>query len=109
MSEKIPAPPGGSRAAGRRLWRAVLKDYVLAEHELTLLRQAVAAADICEALQVIVDRDGPMVSNRFGVPVPHPAAVELRAQRLVLARLVVALRVPLGDEELQQAGRLQRR
>jgi hypothetical protein len=44
-------------------------------------------------LQAIVYRDGPMVAGRA-----HPALTELRQQRIVLARLVVCLRVPLGDE-----------
>jgi hypothetical protein len=75
------------------LWRAVLTDYQLEEHELVLLRQAVRVADACDALQAIVDRDGLMVGGR-----PHRGLVELRAQQITLARLVVALRVPMGDQ-----------
>ena len=106
----IPAPPKGARTAGRRLWRAILADYELDEHELTLLRQAVRVADLCDDLQAVVDNEGPVL--RTGETVrAHPALVELRQQRIVLARLVVALRVPLGDEtDGQQAPpRLQRR
>jgi hypothetical protein len=52
-----------------------------------------------------VDADGPMLGGR-----PHAALVELRQQRIVLARLVVALRVPLGDQDEESApARLQRR
>ena len=105
-----PAPPKGVRTAGRRLWRAVLADYELDEHELTLLRQVVRVADLCDDLQAVVDDEGPVL--RTGETVrAHPALVELRQQRIVLARLVVALRVPLGDEaDRQQAPpRLQRR
>jgi hypothetical protein len=43
---------------------------------------------------VLVDRDGPVVAGRA-----HPALVELRQQRITLARLIVALRVPLGEQE----------
>lgn len=103
MSERIPPPPRGAQAAGKRLWRAVLTDYELGEHELSLLRQAVRVADVCEELQGLVDRDGPMRDGRA-----HPALVELRAQRILLARLVVALRVPMGDEDAV-AGRSQYR
>lgn len=101
---KVPAPPEGSQRAGRRLWRAVLADYVLAEHELVLLREAVAVVDVCHQLQDLVASAGPMVDGRA-----HPALVELRAQRILLARLVVALRVPLGAEDDQPGDRLQRR
>lgn len=102
---KIPAPPNGSQRAGRRLWRAVVQDYELAEHELTLLREAVFVADTCDLLQGMVSQDGPMVDGRA-----NPALVELRAERILLARLLVALRVPIGDaEDAGSEGRLQRR
>ena len=55
---KIPKAPTGSRPAGRRLWRAVLAEFDLDEHELSLLRQAVAVADVCEDLQALVERTG---------------------------------------------------
>jgi hypothetical protein len=102
-----PKPPEGSGTAGRRLWRSITGEYELAEHELALLRQAVHVADVCAQLQAVVEAEGPLAANRLGERKAHPALVELRAQRLLLARLVVALRVPLGDEE--QGPRLQRR
>jgi hypothetical protein len=90
----IPKAPVGAGAAGRRLWRAVLCEFELVEHELALLRQAVHVADLCAALQATVEREGLVRAGR-----PHPAMVELRQQRILLARLVVALRVPLGEQE----------
>jgi hypothetical protein len=93
------------------MWRSILADNDLSEHELVLLRQAVRVADVCDDLQAVVDLEGPLTSNRLGERKAHPALIELRAQRLLLARLIVALRVPLGDEEDQglPPGRLQRR
>ncbi len=90
----VPAAPRGVQAAGRRLWRSVLDEFELAEHELALLRQAVRVTDVCEALQQLVDDDGPVLDGKA-----HPALVELRQQRLLLARLIVALRVPLGEDQ----------
>ena len=95
----LPKAPAGAGPAGRRLWRAVLTDFELAEHEMSLLRQAARAADLCEELQRVVDDEGPLATTRLGETKAHPALVELRQQRIVLARLVVALRVPLGDQE----------
>lgn len=89
---ECPSAPVGAQQAGRRLWRAVLAAYELDEHELVLLRQAVRVADTCEVLQAAVDADGPMLDGKA-----HPALVELRQQRILLARLVAALRVPLGE------------
>lgn len=103
----VPAAPKGSRASGRRLWRSVLDRFDLDEHELVLLRQAVAVADLCDALQAEVDVSGLVVAGKA-----NPALVELRQQRILLARLIVALRVPLGDQEGEEdgdAGRTQRR
>jgi len=85
----------------------VLQNFDLDEHELTLLRQAVRVADSCDQLHEMVIRDGPLLGDRV-----HPAAVELRQQRILLARLIVALRVPLADEDAARADgptRLQRR
>jgi hypothetical protein len=90
----IPKAPTGAGAAGRRLWRAVLSEFDLAEHELALLRQAVHVADLCEQLRATVDREGVLLEGRT-----HPAMTELRQQRILLARLVVALRVPLGEQD----------
>ena len=97
----IPRAPDGTKAAGRRLWRAVLSEFVLEEHELSLLRQAVATADLCEQLQDEVDEAGLLIGGRS-----NPALVELRQQRILLARLIVALRVPIGEAD---EGRTQRR
>jgi hypothetical protein len=76
----------------------VVEDFDLAEHELALLRQAVHVADLCEQLQARVDEEGTILAGRV-----HPALVELRQQRILLARLVVALRVPIGEEGEQGA------
>lgn len=102
-----PRAPEGTGAAGRRLWRAVTAEFALEEHELTLLIQAVHVADTCAELRAIVDREGLVTGKKV-----HPAAVELRQQQILLARLIVALRVPIGDQEVASktgAPRLQRR
>ena len=99
MSPKIPQPPAGLASAGRRLWRSVLSDFELAEHERVLLREACRVADMCAGLADVVAAEGVMATTRLGEQKVHPAVVELRQQRIVLARLVVALRVPIGDQE----------
>jgi hypothetical protein len=109
----IPRAPTGAGTAGKKLWKAVLDSFELAEHEQTLLRQAVRVADLCEQLQAVVDAEGAMLTGHDNQPRTHPAVIELRQQRIVLARLVVALRVPLGDQETDgptgEPARLQRR
>lgn len=104
-----PAVPRGTRAAGKRLWLAVTADFDLEEHELALLVEAVRTVDLLDQLDAAVKRDGPLVDSPQGVKA-HPAAVEARQQKIALARLLAALRVPLGEDGDQQAtARPQRR
>ncbi len=104
MPNKIPKPPVGLRKSGRALWHAVLTDWALDEHEETLLREACRTADLLDALQDQLERDGLMSESSQGSRV-HPAAAELRQQRIAFARLMTALRIPAGEDD----GRDQRR
>ena len=94
----IPTPPEGLRASGRRLWSDVLTEFELSEHETAVLREACRTADSLDDLQARVDDDGVMSQSSQGVRV-HPALVELRQQRITLARLFAALHLPVGDED----------
>src|SRR3954467_12111108 len=104
--EKAPTGPGAEALA---LWSSVVDDYDLEEHERTLLVQAVRTVDLLEKLDAEVRRDGPLVESPQGRKA-HPAATEARQQRIALARLLAALRLPAGEEGDHQAGaRPQRR
>ena len=92
-------------AAGRRLFDAVTGAFELDAHEMELLVQAAHTADTMFDLQAAVDRDGTLIAVDFEGPLrPNPAVVELRAQRLVYARLIAQLRV-VGDIERPGGGR----
>lgn len=105
----VPRPPEGTRASGRRLWISVMADYELDEHETALLVEAVRTVDLLELLDARVRKDGPMVHSPQGMKA-HPAAVEARQQRIALARLLAALRLPSGEDGDQQvSARPQRR
>lgn len=91
-------PPSGLRKSGRALWRAVVADFDLDEHELQQLREACRTTDLLDRLQTVLDDEGVMAESSQGVRV-HPAAVELRQQRVVLARLLAALNIPSEDDE----------
>jgi hypothetical protein len=54
-------------------------------------------ADLLDRLQTVLDDEGPMATSSQGVRV-HPAATELRQQRVTFARLLAALGVPSGAE-----------
>jgi hypothetical protein len=91
-------------AHGKRLWTAVERDFELDEHELALLKQACLVCDLLETLQKAVDEEGPFIDGRITDTVR-----EMRQQRIVLARLLAALRVPSGVEGDLQAGARERR
>ena len=92
-----PRVPNGTKAAGARLWHSIVEMYVLEPHELMLLRELCRTADVLDALHdaAKVPSDGDRV---------HPAIVEARQQRIALARLGAALRLPAGEEDDRQSG-----
>lgn len=91
--------PRGLSAAGRRLWDAVSSDFELEAHESVLLESAARTADLVADLQSLIDREGLVLGGKT-----HPGVAEIRQQRLVLARLLAALRVPTGDEDDRPSG-----
>jgi len=80
----------------------------LDEHELVLLRQAVRTVDLLEELETEITSGGAMVESPQGRKA-SPAAVEARAQRITLARLLSALRLPAGEAGDQQTNARPRR
>lgn len=102
MTARTPDPPRDLKRSGRALWRAVVADFDLDEHERQLLHETCRTSDLCDRLQAVLDADGPMSESSQGIRV-HPAAVELRQQRITLARLLAALNVPSGDESATPA------
>jgi hypothetical protein len=85
-----PRPPKGLQAPGRRLYREITGRFELDAAESAILVQACRTADSLEDLQGVLDAAG--VTDDRGRP--SPVLGELRQQRLVLARLVAALRIP---------------
>lgn len=98
MAQNVPRPPAGLRKSGRALWRAVLSDFELDEHESAILTQACRLTDLCDQLQGTLDAEGIMSETSQGARV-HPAAVELRQQGIALARLMAALKIPAGESD----------
>jgi len=88
--------PRGLQTAGRRLWTDITTEYELQRHELVLLEQAARTSDTCAALVAAVESHG-ILTTAGGRIVPE--LVELRLQRVVLARLLIALRVPLAGSD----------
>ena len=94
--DPTPAPPRGAGVAGRKLWTSIVDSFDLDEHELVLLRQAARTVDLLEELESEITSGGAMVESPQGWKA-NPAAVEARAQRITLARLLSVLRLPAGE------------
>jgi hypothetical protein len=99
----VPRAPEGAGREGRRLWSSVLAEFDLSGHELTVLRQAVRAADRCEALAAALAETGLTQLTAHGAVKLNPLAAELRAAELGLARLLLCLRIPLGGVQDEDA------
>ena len=95
-------PPAGIGTDARSLWASIADAYELDEHEGALLVEPVRTVDLLARLDAEVRRDGPMVDSPQGLKA-HPAATEARQQRITLARLLAALRLPSGEEGDEQA------
>lgn len=93
-------PPGPSdlEARGRRFWRRQVKDFQFAAAELELLTEICRTLDLCETLEDIVRAEGATALGHKGQPTAHPAARELRQQRLALGRLLAQLDLPDEDD-----------
>ncbi|MBG9887048.1 hypothetical protein ABE10_11010 [Bacillus toyonensis] len=99
----VRTPPGLSRP-GQKLWKAVVDDFDLAEHELAQLEEAARVRDTIAALRAQVDADGVMIHSSQGDRL-HPAITEIRQQQLALARLLATLKVPGLEEDALPASR----
>ena len=99
MSSTGVRAPRGLSPAGRKLWDAVSSDYDLESHELLVLENAARTADLVGDLQALIDEEGLVLGGKT-----HPAVPEIRQQRITLARLLVALRVPAGEESDRPSG-----
>ena len=90
-----PKPPSGLKAAGKRLWKAIIGDleagWALDRRELHLLERACRCEDEMRDLEAAVDRDGPTATGSKGQVVVHPAVLECRQLRLTQLRLLAAL------------------
>ena len=78
---------------GAELRATVLDRYDLAPHEAALLDQAAATLDVIAELQANIDAHGALI-DVGGRQRTNPAVSEVRAQRLVLGRLLAALALP---------------
>jgi hypothetical protein len=107
MTAGMPQPPKGMGPAGRRLWRSVNEDFVLAGADLEILKHAATIADDIDGLGPMLQL-GPFMKGPDGMPRANPALVQKRQLVIVMTRLLAAIRV-VGDVGEDERDRPQRR
>lgn len=102
MSEERakPVPPGDLRTAGAQMWDDVTEDFTLGPDEVRALREACRTVDELDDLRAALSGQPMTVQGSQGQPVANPLLAEVRRHRETLAKLLDALALPAGDEDV---------
>jgi hypothetical protein len=84
-------------SAGIALWTETVADVEFEPHNLQVLAEACRTLDALHSLQDALDADGPIIDSPQGRKA-NRALPELRQGRIVLARLLAALKIPAADD-----------
>lgn len=95
--------PSGISAGARSFWRQIASKYELRPDEYALLDRAVRVKTRLETLDKALETADLTHTNRYGEVVINPLMKEVRAQELVLSRLLAQLGIP--DDESASAGK----
>src|SRR3954452_14340391 len=93
-------PPAGLSPSSRRHWRDVCDAYEMSSADLRVLEVGCRAHDRAEECRAVVDREGPVVVDRFNQQKPHPLLVEERQWRDLERRSLATLGLEDGGEPL---------
>ena len=96
-SSKVPRLGAG----GKRLWKSVLSGWDCPEEQHQLLENVCRSQDRIDLLSRILEAEGPVQKNRFGVSVAHPAALLLRSEVANFSQLyrLLQLAAPSGEDD----------
>lgn len=99
VEHRPPSTPKGLGVAGKRMWRAIARAYLLRPDELFQLESACRVADIVVSLESAMVGRPLTVLGSMGQEREHPLLSEARQQRALLSRLLAGLRLP--DEQAE--------
>ena len=94
----------GLKGPGTAFWRSIVDSFDLESHENALLIEACRTVDALADLDASIQRDGAILDTEHG-PRVHPAVIESRLQRVALARLLDALKLPREEDTKPQSRR----
>jgi len=101
---KNPRRPTGLKGPGTAFWRSIVDSFDLEGHENALLIEACRTVDALAELDAAIQRDGAVLGTE-DAPRVHPAVIESRLQRVALARLLDALKLPREEDAKPQSRR----
>jgi len=80
--QELPKPPTTLSVASKRLWTSILKEFRIEDPPgQATLKTALEALDRANQLKGIIDKDGPVFTDRYGQPRAHPLLSEERGAR----------------------------
>jgi len=98
------SPPKDLSASGKKWAKRVYADYVFEEHQIELINEAARTKDRLAQNREAIKKDGPYHKDRFGNLRPHPALIEERNNKIILARLIRELNLSEEPESPRPPG-----
>lgn len=85
---KVPRPPDGLKAAGKKFWKRVLDDFVIeSEHDLRRLALGASCLDEIAEGEKVLETHGRFIEDRYGGLRENPAAKSIRENKIIFCRI----------------------
>lgn len=89
--------PKSLSTEAKRWWKQIVEGFQIDDPAgLLLLESAMKAFDDMQRAQSIVDREGPIIRDRWGQQKQHPATLVLRDSRNLMLRSLKALNLDVA-------------
>lgn len=96
-SNRKPKPPAALSAEAKGWWVKIVEEFEVDDPAgFLLLGSAMEAFDDMRKAQVILDRDGLTLADRWGQQRQHPATLVLRDSRNLMLRSLKALNLDIS-------------
>ena len=97
----VSKPPTMLSREAKGWWRKIVTEWQLDDPALLILGSALESFDRMRQAQAILDKEGVVISDRFGQPKQHPATLVERDAKSVMLRALKTLNLdmePLHDK-----------